>query len=328
MKCIGCGQDIDNNSKFCTYCGQTSHPTERLCLNGHPMTSVDKFCGECGVPPETPGSLTEPGKGSDLPKDKTYLGSKKRAGALLAVVAVLLVAGVGTYFLVARQTDQVHVKGAAAHRLLAKFCNPGTETSTDYSTPVGATDAFDITCVVGTTNFIYSYYTTPKKKAREYNSLSDVVSIFPDRVMPVLSGSQWIGAVSGPKQTVNGEVTALSRAHWILGGQIEFFADIGGSVESSNALSAVALGACTQNLMSWAVQTADDALNGEANEDWVAQFGANSTLGVWIQDEVGVYARTLVNQGESIATETIQVSASQICTALNGSEQLTIPGFH
>ena len=86
MKCIGCGQEIDNNSKFCTYCGSDQHPPGRSCLNGHPVESLDKYCGECGAPPETPGSLVAPVEGRDSTKDKTLPGSRKRAVALLALV--------------------------------------------------------------------------------------------------------------------------------------------------------------------------------------------------------------------------------------------------
>ena len=74
MKCIYCNREIEDDSIFCKFCGESvaekgDTDKVRLCPNCSNMVKLGaSFCGRCGTP------LDEKGADS-LPKDKVYQAS-------------------------------------------------------------------------------------------------------------------------------------------------------------------------------------------------------------------------------------------------------------
>lgn len=108
MKCKYCGNEIDDNSKFCGYCGKELPPT-RLCIKcGKELGLEDKWCGYCGAE-QTKSDVAESfdtpniGRLSDdenrvindaikgVDKRKNLFGKK----SLIAIVITIIIVAIG-----------------------------------------------------------------------------------------------------------------------------------------------------------------------------------------------------------------------------------------
>ena len=108
MKCIECGREIEDNKKFCKYCGapvkQQSDSAEKLadatkCQGcGATLKPGTAFCTQCGTPvsKKSNSNVNVPVK-TDKPKKS---GNKvgKIIIAIITIIAILLIGFIGYYF--------------------------------------------------------------------------------------------------------------------------------------------------------------------------------------------------------------------------------------
>jgi hypothetical protein len=328
MNCNGCGKRTDDGSKFCTYCGIANLPVPRHCANGHVMDGADKFCGVCGGLPVAAESSTNRRTITNKTKDKRSQTRLKPKWLSLPLVVILLIAVAVGFFLLASHKTQLQREGQSAQTRLAKFCQPNSESSINYSqSNSDSISRFDIKCHVQGVNFEYVSFTTALDRVIESGNLIGDGSTYPNGIAPVLSGENWIAFTSGNLQTESGFSNPLEYAENFLRGQISYFEIVDGNPESYASLSSAALPVCSQNLKSWVSNTADDALAEVTNDDWVTQFGANSMIGIWIQDEIGTYARATVDDGQASANKELEVAANSLCSTGTASQDLAIPKF-
>ena len=321
MICNGCGTTIDDSSKFCTYCGAASHVVSRHCENGHLIESADKYCGECGgLPKSVDGSTSYQTTTIEPEGVRRRVRAKPRWLSFPLAVILLIVVIVG-FFLLASHKTQLQRQGESAQARLAKFCQPNSESSIDYSqSNSGSISTFDIKCHVQGVNFEYASFTSALNRVIDSGNLIGDGSTYPN-------GDDWIAFTSGNQQTESGFSNPLEYAQNFLGGNITYFEIVAGNPESYATLSSAAVPACANNLESWVSNTAEDALAEVANDDWVTQFGANSATGIWIQDEIGPYARTVVDDGQASAKSELEVAANRFCLTGTASQDLAIPAF-
>jgi hypothetical protein len=240
----------------------------------------------------------------------------------------LLIVFVAGYFLIASQKTPLQREGQAAQSRLTTFCQENSVSSINYSQSDSGTGAtFGVSCQVLGVKFEYARYKTVLDRIKESDRLGKESSGFPHGLLPVLSTGDWIAFPSGRHQTETDYSNPLEFAQNFLGGRISYLELVDGFTLSYSTLSAASVPACSRNLVSWVSSTADDALAGVANEDWVTQFGANSSIGLWIQDELAPYAQTDVNNNKALAKSELQVAANRLCKTGTASQNLAIPAF-
>lgn len=108
MKCIECGREIEDNKKFCKYCGapvkQQSDSAEKLagatkCQGcGATLKPGAAFCTQCGSPvsKKSNSNVNVPVK-TDKPK-KSGNKAGKIIIAVITIIAILLIGFIGYYF--------------------------------------------------------------------------------------------------------------------------------------------------------------------------------------------------------------------------------------
>jgi hypothetical protein len=120
LKCVACGNEIPDDSKFCPSCGKNPKPETVMCSKcGQKIETGQKFCVSCGtsvgtgaqtsVPPTQSFSGQQPNRppGPQVPYTPIYSDHhhkpKKKGGRWLKAVGisflVIVVAIVGLYFL-------------------------------------------------------------------------------------------------------------------------------------------------------------------------------------------------------------------------------------
>ena len=93
MKCKYCGQEIDDGSLFCGYCGK-QQPQTKICINcGQEIDINDVFCGYCGHKLEESNSVNESKKESSLNQERT--SSHNRKPAMIVIIASVVLASIG-----------------------------------------------------------------------------------------------------------------------------------------------------------------------------------------------------------------------------------------
>jgi hypothetical protein len=231
--------------------------------------------------------------------------------SILLIVIVLL--GVTFGIVLSSKETELQRQGRTLQTRLAKFCQPGSESSINYSRSGGrALFTFDITCRVDGIDFEYASFKTNLEKVLRSEDLIGDGSSYPDNIAPVLSGNDWMAFTSGNEQTEAKFSVPLVFAQGFLKGSISYYEIVSGNPESYTSLADAAIPVCSSNLSSWVSNTADDALSNILNNDWISEFGANSVTGVWIQDELGIYARTLVDDGRAVADTSLEDAAQRL----------------
>ena len=90
MKCINCGSEIADGSKFCPNCGASQKPQKKVCPNcGTELDNDAMFCPECGTnlsTSQTNGNF----RLSDM-QDKTMTNEQKNSGSGMAVTVVAFI---------------------------------------------------------------------------------------------------------------------------------------------------------------------------------------------------------------------------------------------
>ncbi|MGA2970798.1 MAG: hypothetical protein ABSE75_13470 [Acidimicrobiales bacterium] len=241
---------------------------------------------------------------------------------------VILLLGVTLGIFIASNRAPLQRQGQVIQTRLAKFCQEGSESSVAYHpSSGGAHSTFDITCRVDDVDFEYASINSNFDKVLKAANLIGDGSSYPDNIVPVLSGHGWIAFTSGNEQTEAEFSGPLEFAQDFLGGTILYYETVNGNPESYSSLADAAIPVCSSNLSSWVSNTAGDALSNIPNDDWITEFGANSVAGTWIQDELGIYARTLVDDGQEIAETSLQNAAQRLCATGNAIQDLSIPAF-
>ena len=108
MKCIECGREIEDNKKFCKYCGapvkHQSNPAEKLASTtkcqrcGATLKLGTAFCTQCGTPVS---KIANPNINVPEKRDKPKKGGNKVGKiiiAIITIIAILLIGFIGYYF--------------------------------------------------------------------------------------------------------------------------------------------------------------------------------------------------------------------------------------
>lgn len=312
------GHNNNGDANFCWKCGEPIV----ICTNGHSMSNNDKFCGVCGESGRQnvlEDAVDDTQRIEQISSTATF--SKRRMVSIIVAVLIFAVAA-GIYLKLSSPT-QLQTQGERYQHALASFCRTGSQSGIDYS-PKGSLTSFTMYCTVGSADFVFGYFPNPTTLNFDYESTAKIASKFPNGIEPVLTGRQWLAEATGSNQSLLDLWAALVNAKNHLGGQISFWDENAGGPFDS--LSGAASSSCQSNLTSWVKNTVDAALSGFNNSDWLYEFGATSSIGLWIENEYGSYARAVVGD-PILALDQLKESAHVECGTLTFLTQIAVSRF-